>query len=192
MVPDRALHVQRPPATLRMPVSDLPPCDRVGTIGAICAAVLPILSAGRTMPATSPEVVLTAIDISRRPVEFDEPGWLAYRYERGDGDRAIARELGVTRKMVTAERGRQGIASRPPGRPRGPAVPMSALLIAARIREQSRATGPAPTYDLLLGRLAEIDRAHRAGETHAEEDAIIELAAACGLVFDHLRRLRAA
>jgi hypothetical protein len=115
---------------------------------------------------------------------------------------AIALDLGVSRKAVRLARERLGIASRPAGRPRGSSVTSvippiagfrpAALQIAARIGRQSRPGGPAPTYDLLLGRLVEIDRARRAGDVHGEEDALVELGAAAGLVLDHLRRLRAA
>lgn len=135
----------------------------------------------------------------RRPPELDNPAWLRARYER-DGDNVIATELGVSRKAVRVARQRHGIESRGPGRPRGAVSSRRAAVeyrsaafeIVARIGRQSRAGGPAPTYDLLLGRLAEIDRARRAGDTAAEEDGLIELGAACGLVLEHLRRLRAA
>ena len=54
----------------------------------------------------------------RRPSELDDELWMRSRYEHG-GDEAISRELGVSRKAVRSARERLGIASRPPGRPRG-------------------------------------------------------------------------
>ena len=139
---------------------------------------------------------MSALPQSRtRPVELNEPEWLAWRYQR-DGDAAIALELGVSKKTVTLARARHGIESRPPGRPRGSRIgpvsaapSTSAAQIVARIGEQSLPGGPAPSFDLLLGRLVEVDRAHRAGERAAVLDGLIEVAAAAGLVHAHLERL---
>lgn len=61
-----------------------------------------------------------------------------------------------------------------------------------RMGRRLRPGGPAATYDLLWGRIADLERARSAGDVAAEEDGLIELGAACGLVLENLRRLRAA
>jgi hypothetical protein len=66
------------------------------------------------------------------------------------------------------------------------------MRIAGRIGAESRPGGPAPSYDMLLGRLAAVDHARKAGDRLGEMDALEALGAGAGLVLDYLQRLAAA
>jgi hypothetical protein len=139
----------------------------------------------------------TAPVSGRRPSELDDPEWLQRRYLR-DGDMSIALDLHVSRGTVIRARERLGIPSQPTGRRRGVSTaPLAAVqtagdLIAARIGAQSSRSGPAPSKHMLAERFAALVDADTHGDQSAFRDALIEMAAGCGLVWDHLQRLEAA
>jgi hypothetical protein len=108
----------------------------------------------------------------------------------------ISLELHVSRKTVRLARHRLGVAALPVGRPRGHArtIRMSnekpaAMLIAARIGRGSQAGRATPTVDLIGACVADLQRCE--SDQDAFDDALLALAATCGLVYDHRRRLRA-
>lgn len=156
---------------------------------------LPTLcAAGRTTPAPSPDSPLSTTLASGRPWQLDDRDWLARRYLEA-GDNAIAKELGVSPGTVIRARKRLQIASLPAGRRRGaqtmrPVHRPSAELIAERISLESSPHGPAPTLTLIAGRVRALHDASTTRDPLALEDAVISLGSACGLVLDHLQRLK--
>lgn len=134
----------------------------------------------------------------RRPRELDDPVWLKRQYQQR-GDQAIADELGVAYLTVRRARDRLGIMSHPRGRRRGVVATIApasqshptAMLIATRFAQECRGA-PAPSFELLLSRLVNVDRARKAGDDEGVDDALIALASAAGLVFEHRQRLRLA
>lgn len=134
--------------------------------------------------------------LGRRPPELDDRAWLAARYER-DGDTRIARELGVSNRTVRAARARHGIGSHPPGRRRGltAAGPVETVQIevsaelAAIITAELSPNGPAPSPDLLSGRVRDAHEALSRGDETAARRALLHLAAgACLLAGERTHR----
>jgi hypothetical protein len=142
-----------------------------------------------------------------RPAELDDANWLARAY-RSHGDQRIAAELGVARGTVRSARERLGIVSAPPGPRRGApprpsrmavvssvlapgATSVTATLIAERFERESLPGGPPPTQALLAARLRAAAEAHSHDDDAALDDALISIAAACGLIYEHRRKLHA-
>lgn len=131
---------------------------------------------------------------------LDDAEWLREKYAR-DGERTIARELGVSRGTVRRRLQAHGIVSAESGRRRGARQLVAAYsrqagapeLIAARIvEEQQRQPGPARTLTLIADRVRALHDASCAGDERDTDEALVSLASACGLVLDHRARLRAA
>jgi hypothetical protein len=143
------------------------------------------------------------------PPELQDPDWLRRAYQ-WRGDLAIAAELGCDRKTVRAARERLGIASAPRGPRRDapvmrstPAAARSTLapgvlenataaLIAERLTSESRPGGPVPSLGLLVARIRALAAADAQGDDLAGSDALIGIVSACGLIYEHRQRLRAA
>lgn len=110
-------------------------------------------------------------------------------------------DYGVTRWKARTTRAQVGAPVLPPHRRRGvtvttvkplpPDFKPAASQIASRIFEQSRAGGPAPARQLLASRTRALSEAFTDGDRHAINDALVELAAGCGLMLDHLQRIAA-
>ena len=111
---------------------------------------------------------------------------------------------GLSRWKIRKAREAAGAASAPRGRPRGTTVTVTSVKplpkshrnaaqrILGRMIREARPGGAPPSYDLLLARFVAVDRARKEGDRLAELDALEGLAAAAGLVLDHLQRLQAA
>lgn len=118
---------------------------------------------------------------------------------------SIALQLGVSRGSVIRARDRLGIPSHGPGRRRGvsgssstqPGVAVqsggeTAMLMLVRFVSESRASGPAPSDQLLACRIRAYHEARLHGDQAAAEGALLDIASAAGLIHQHQRRLRRA
>lgn len=181
--------------------------DARGQLGDSFDGVRTLSLAGRRTPASPKALVSNAPASGRRPPELDDREWLKARYER-DGDPAIALELtakyerSISRKTVMVARERLGIPSLPPGRrrteatvrvlPRRPAREPAAMRIVARMAREQREDDLEVSYDLLLGRFVNVDRARKAGDRLGLLEELEALGAAAGLLLDHELALEAA
>ena len=141
-----------------------------------------------------------------------DPAWMARTLER-HGEMWIALEIGVSRTTVRPRIAQHALASQPPGRRRGvtqtvispsaaPAgrdrgrprralpVEPTAILIVGRFTRESRTGGPAPSEDLLVQRIRAAHEARAAGDDPAYDDALLAIASAAGLLYEHRQKLR--
>lgn len=113
---------------------------------------------------------------------------------------AIALDLGVSRGTVRRARERLGILGASPGPRRGSPPKrratdrqplIAALRIAERILAEQRAGGPPGTLNTISTRVRALHEADQAGDWPAIKDSLISLAAACGLMLDHVEAVEA-
>ena len=162
--------------------------------------------AARTPTSSAPPVALVSDPASGRPWQLDDAAELARLYA-WDGDRAIAKKLGCAPLTVRRARERFGIAA-PVGRRRGRSLQVvspngngqphgelvltgTALQMVTRFNEDQRLFGGAPpTDELLAKRIHAYHEATLNGDRLAEEDALMAIASAAGLIHQHRQRLR--
>lgn len=138
-----------------------------------------------------------------RPWQLDDRDWLARRYAL-DGDRVIAKELGVAHSTVVEARRRLRIKAAPNGRRRGslravsdattdvrPSPTGSLAALVDRFEDDHRHRAAA-TDDLLIARCKAWLDAKQHHDQLATEDALLSIASAALLIHEHQLKLRKA
>lgn len=161
------------------------------------SAIIIVGTSGRTMSKWSQAPLSTSPTRGLLPPEAHDSDWAGWR----KSDAELMLDFGITRKVARLARERVGAPKLPPHRRRGTTVTTAKPLprdfkpaasqIASRIFEQSHAGGPAPTRQLLASRTRALSEAFVENNQPAIRDGLVELAAGCGLMLDHLQRVAA-
>lgn len=161
---------------------------------AILSPIRTLSVAGRTTPAAPVSPLKNASARGALPPESaisDWPGWRK-------SDAELMLDHGVSRGKIREARKRAGAPSLPRGRPRANATsvkpdtrkPRIVKITSRRARDEQ--TGEPASWETVLARLVDGDRAKKARSVTAQINALESLAAAAWRLADHLEQAQAA